>query len=212
MPEEVELYVQQALEEVGKWPVPGYTFPAILIIGLFFVMVGAKICKGVIAGLCFVAGGAAGYHLSGDNVLIAAASGVGAAVIGLVVQYIVGVVLSGLAVAATAFVAAHLAGHEELAPYFAIGGFLVGAILSVRLYKILLIFATSALGAACVAPCALILLDATQRPEMTAEVPLGTLQLDTCKFSVTFLGVLAAGVIVQGISLALKKAPKATEE
>lgn len=202
--EEIEQYLQGIVDELGTYSLPGYAFPAVLIVGLFFLLVGAKICKGVIAGLCFVAGGAAGYYFS-NNMVIAVASGVGAAVIGLVVQYVVAVILAGLAAGATAFLVAHLISQEKLAAFFAIGGFLVGAILAVRLYRVLLIFATAALGAACVAPCAMILLDETQRPNMTEYVTLETVQLDLYNFSIAFLGLLAAGVLVQGIALAHRK-------
>jgi hypothetical protein len=202
--EEVLKEVEQFLVEVGKWSVPGYAFPAILIIGLFYLFLGERICKGVVAGLCFLGGAAAGYHFS-DNIAIAVASGVGAAVIALIVQYVVVVVLAGSSVAGSAFLIAHMICQEDLAPYFAIGGFLIGSILAVKLYKLLLIFATAALGAACVAPCALILLDETQRPEMTEYVVLDSITLDLYRFSIVFLGLLAAGVVVQGIALAYRK-------
>jgi hypothetical protein len=195
------------LNEVGTWSVPGYAFPAIIIIGLFYLFVGERISKGVIAGLCFLAGAAAGYYFS-ENIAIAVASGVGAAVIALVVQYVVIVALSGAAVAGTAFLVAHMIGQEKLAPFFALGGFIVGAILAVKLYRVLLIFATSALGAACVAPCALVLLDPAQRPQMTDYVVLETITLELYKFSIVFLGLLAAGVVVQGIALAYRKTVK----
>ena len=91
--EEVLKEVEQFLVEVGKWSVPGYAFPAILIIGLFYLFLGERICKGVVAGLCFLGGAAAGYHFS-DNIAVAVASGVGAAVIALIVQYVVVVVLA----------------------------------------------------------------------------------------------------------------------
>jgi len=206
--EDVLQEVERMLAEVGKWAVPGYAFPVVTIIGLFYLFVGERICKGVIAGLCFLAGAAAGYYFS-DNVVIAVASGVGAAVIGLVVQYVVAVVLAGLALAGTAFLIAHMISQKNLAPFFALGGFLIGAILAVKLHKLLLIFATSALGAACVAPCALVLLDATQRPEMTEYVVLEDLCLDLYQFSIVFLGLLAAGVVVQGIALAYRRTAKA---
>jgi hypothetical protein len=202
--EELTQYVETVLEDLGTWSVPGYAFPAIIIIGLFYLFVGARVCKGVIAGISFLAGGAAGYYFS-DNVLIAVASGVGAAVIALVLQCVVVVVLAGAAVGGTSVLVAFLISQEELAPFFAIGGFLVGAILAVKLYKVLLIFATSALGAVCVAPCALILLDDSQRPEMTQFVTLSTIELDQVRFSVVFLGLLAVGVLVQGIALIYKK-------
>ena len=205
--EDVLQEIERILVEVGTWSVPGYAFPAMLIIGLFYLFLGERICKGVVAGLCFLVGAAAGYHFS-ENIAIAVASGVGAAVIALIVQYVVVVVLAGSAVAGPAFLIAHMICQEKLAPFFAIGGFLVGVILAVKLYRILLIFSTSALGAACVAPCALILLDETQRPEMTEYVVLENITLDLYKFSIVFLGLLAAGVVVQGIALAYRKTVK----
>ncbi len=202
--EDVMQEVQKILERIATWSVPGYAFPAILIIGLFYLLAGARICKGVVAGLFFLGGAIAGYYFS-DNVVIAAASGVGAAVIALVVQYVVAVVLAGVATGGTAVLLAYLVSEDKLAPFFAIGGFLLGAILAARFYRILLIFATAALGAACIAPCALILLDQTQRPEMTEYVVLGDFQLDLYRFSIVFLGLLAVGVAVQGIALAYRR-------
>jgi hypothetical protein len=196
--------VQEVLGELGTYSLPGYAFPLLLIVGLFYLFVGERICKGVIAGLCFLAGGAAGYYFSG-NVAIAAASGVGAAVIALIVQYVVAVILAGLAAGGTAVLVAYLTGQESLAPFFAIGGFLVGAILAVRLYRILLVFATAALGAACVAACALLLLDKAQRPEMMRFVTLADIELDMYHFSIVFFGLLAAGVVVQGVALAYRR-------
>jgi hypothetical protein len=206
--ENVLQYVDCMLEELGTYSLPGYAFPMLLIIGLFYLFVGARICKGVIAGLCFIGGCVAGYSFSNSNVVIGVASGIGAAVVALIVQYVVVVILAGLAAGGTAVLVAYMVGQESLAPVFAIGGFLVGAILAVRLYKILLIFATSVLGAACVAACALVLLDETQRPQMTEYLTLGNIELDFHQFSIVFLGLLAAGALVQGITLAYRKAGK----
>jgi len=202
--EELTQYVEGSWEELGTYLLPGYAFPALLIVGLFFLFAGVKICKGVVAGICFLAGGAAGYYFS-DNIAIGLASGVGAAVIGLVVQYVVVVILAGLAAAGTATLAAFLMNQESTAWIFAIGGFLLGAILAVRLYKILLIFGTAALGAACVAACGLVLLEETLRPEMTEYVELGQICLDLHKFSIGFFGLLAVGVVAQGVAFAYRK-------
>jgi len=202
--EQITKYAETVLEELGSYSVPGYSFVALLIIGLFFLFVGARICKGLVAGICFVGGGIAGYSLSG-NIFIAVASGVGAAVIGLIVQYAVVVLLAGLTAAGTATLLAYLAGQESIAGVFAMGGFLVGTILGVWLYRILLIFGTAALGAACVAACALVLLEESLRPEMTEYVNLGEIYLDLHKFSAVFFGLLAAGVLVQGVACALQK-------
>jgi hypothetical protein len=199
--EEVVEYANQILEEIQTYSLPGYAFPMLLIIGFFFLFAGAKICKGVVAGLCFLGGGAAGYLLS-DNIVIGVASGVGAAVIGLIVQYVVVVVLAGLAAGGTAMLVAYLLLPEDMVAIVAIGGFLLGLVLAVRLYKILLIFGTSALGAACVAACGLVLLEESLRPEMTQDVELGGIYLDLEKFSIAFFGLLVAGVVVQGIALA----------
>ena len=199
--------LEEMWEEVGSYLLPGYAFPALLIVGLFFLFAGVRICKGVVAGLCFLGGGAAGYMLS-DNVAIGLASGVGAAVLGLVIQYVVVVVLAGLAAAGTATLAAFLLNQENMAWVFALGGFLLGAILAVRLYKILLIFGTAALGAALVAVCGLILLEETLRPEMTEYVQIGAICLDLDKFSIAFYGLLAAGVAAQGIAFASRPSAK----
>jgi hypothetical protein len=205
--EDIMSEVECVLEGLGVWAVPGYAFPGMLIIGLFYLILGERICKGVIAGLCFVAGSWAGYYFS-DNIAIAIASGIGAAVIALVLQYVVAIILAGMAVGGIATLVAYMIGQEKLAPFFALGGFIVGAILAVKLYRVLLIFATATLGAACVAPCALILLDETQRPAMTDFVTLETLSLDFQMFSIVFLALLAAGIVVQGISLAYRKTAK----
>jgi hypothetical protein len=202
---EIEQYVQSVLEELSGYQVPGFSFPVVIIIGLLFLFLGARICKGLIAGICFLAGGAAGYYFSNENILIAIASGVGAGVIGFIVQYIVGVVLAGVAAGSVAVLAAFLTEQQHLWVFFAAGGFLVGALLAVRLYKILLIFATAALGAAFIAPTGLILLDEAQRPDMTQYVTIGDLNLDLYKFSVAFLALVAVGVIVQGIALVRRK-------
>jgi len=205
---EIEQYVENLLEELAGYEVPGYSFPVVIVIGLLFLFLGARICKGLIAGICFLAGGAAGYYFSNENIVIAIASGVGAGVIGFVVQYVVGVILAGLAGGAVAVLAAFLTEQQHLAVFFAAGGFLVGAILSVRLYRMLLIFATAALGSALIAPCGLILLDETQRPDMTQYVLLGDLYLDLYKFSIAFLALVAVGIIAQGIALARRKVVK----
>ena len=205
--EDIMSEIECALEEVGAWSVPGYAFPAMLIIGLFYLFLGERICKGVIAGLCFVAGAWAGYYFS-ENIGIAIASGVGAAVMALVVQYVIAIILAGTATGGIASLVAYMIGEKDLVPFFGLGGFIVGAILAVKLYKILLIFTTSALGAVCVAPCALILLDETQRPAMTEFVVLGDISLDFDKFSIVFFALLAAGVVIQGISLAYRKTAK----
>jgi hypothetical protein len=205
--EQMAKYAESVLEELGTYFVPGYSFVALLIVGLFFLFVGARICKGLVAGICFVGGGVAGYSLS-DNIAIAVVSGIGAAVIGLIVQYVVVVILAGLAVAGTATLVAYLMGQESIAGAFAIGGFLVGAILAVRLYRILLIFGTAALGAACVAASGLVLLDETLRPEMTQYVNLGGICLDPYKFSIAFFALLAAGVVAQAASYAFRTAAR----
>ncbi len=200
-------YAEELWENIGVYSLPGYAFPLLLIVGLFFLFVGARICKGVVAGLCFLGGGAAGYCLS-DNVVIAVASGVGAAVLGLIVQYVVVVILAGLAAAGTATLIAVLLNQEDSAWIFAIGGFLLGTILAVRLYKVLLIFATAALGAACVAACVLVLLEEALRPEMTGYIQLGMICFDVYKFSVVFFGLLIAGVVVQGVASVSRKQAK----
>lgn len=206
--EELTNYVEGTLTELGSYMLPGYAFPALLIIGLFFLSAGARICRGVVAGLCFLAGAAAGYHFANENIAIALACGVGAAVAGLIVQYVVVVLLAGSAAAGAATLAAFLMNQESMAWIFAIGGFLVGALLAVRLYKILLIFATAALGAACVTACGLILLEEALRPEMTEYVELGTICLDLYKFSIGFYGLLAAGIAIQGAAFAYRKAAR----
>jgi hypothetical protein len=205
--EDIMSEIESVLGEFGAWAVPGYAFPAMVIIGLFYLLLGERICTGVIAGLCFVAGAWAGYYFS-ENIAIAVASGVGAAVIALVVQYVIAIILAGMALGGIASLVAYMMGEEELAPFFALGGFIVGAILAVKLYRILLIFATAALGAACVAPCALVLLDETQRPAMTEFVTLENISLDFHTFSIVFFALLAAGIVIQGISLAYRKTAK----
>ena len=205
--EDIMSEIECFLGEAGAWAVPGYAFPAMVIIGMFYLLLGERICKGVIAGLFFVGGAWAGYYFS-DNIAIAVASGVGAAVMALVVQYVVAIVLSGMALGGIGTLVAYMMGEEDLAPFFALGGFIIGAILAVKLYRILLIFATAALGAACVAPCALVLLDETQRPAMTEFVTLETITLDFHTFSIAFFALLGAGIVVQGISLAYRKTVK----
>lgn len=207
--------VQGQLEELGTYSLPGYAFPALLAVGLFFLFVGARICRGVVAALCCLAGGGAGYYFSESAALppatcivIAVASGVVAAVLGLIVQYVVVVILAGLAAGGTATLVAFLINQVHMAWVFAIGGFLLGAILAVRFYRILSIFATAALGAACVAACALVLLEKTLRPEMTDYVQLGGIYLDLYKFSVVFFGLLVAGAVVQGVASVHRKPAK----
>jgi hypothetical protein len=205
--EELVQYAEEMLEELGTYSLPGYALPALLIVGLFFLFAGARIWRGLVAALCFVAGGAAGYYLSG-NFVIGVASGVAAAVVGLVVQYVVGVVLAGLAGGAAATLVAFLLNQDEAAWIFAIAGFFLGAILAVRFYRALLIFGTAAVGAACVAACGLVLLDETLRPDMTQYVQLGGIYLDFYRFSIGFFGLLAAGVVGQAVVSVKRKAPK----
>jgi len=205
--EEVIQYLEGIWEELKTYSLPGYCFLGLLIIGLFFLFAGARICKGVVAGVCFVGGVAVGYHFS-DSIIIGLASGVGAAVVGLIVQYVVIVVLAGLAGAGTGILAAYLFLPENMVVIFGVGGFLLGAILAVRLHKILSIFGTAALGAACVAACGLIFLDETLRPEMTQYIKLEEICLDPCKFSIAFFGLLVAGVVVQGFALAYRRTAK----
>jgi len=197
-------YLEARWEELASYPLPGYCFPVLLIVGLFFLFAGARICKGVVAGLCFLGGAAAGYYFS-DNIVIAVASGVGAAVIGLIVQYVVVVILAGLAAAGTATLVAFLLNQEDMAWMFAVGGFLLGTILAVRLYKVLLIFGTAALGAACVAACGLILLEESPWPEMTEYVRLEMMYLDLHKFSIAFFVLLAAGIVAQGVAFSYRR-------
>jgi len=209
--EELVQYAEEMLEELGTYSLPGYAFPALLVVGLFFLFAGARICRGVVAALCCVAGGAAGYYFS-ESIVIAVALGVAAAVVGLVVQYVVGVVLAGLAGAGTATLVAFLLNQDEAAWIFAIGGFFLGAILAVRFYRALLVFGTAALGAACVAACGLVLLEETPRVDMTQYVQLGGVSLDFYRFSIGFLGLLAAGVVGQGVAAVKGKSPKEAEK
>mgnify|MGYP001139752503 CR=1 FL=1 len=210
--DELLKYAEDILEELGTYSVPGYAFPVLVIVGLIFLLLGARVCRGVVVALCFVAGGAAGYCLSDNNIVIGVASAVGAAVAGLVLQYVVGVILAGLAAGAAAMLAAHLMGQENMAPFFAIGGFLLGAILAVRFYRMFLIFGTAALGAACVAACGLVLLEETLRPGMTQYVQLGEIYLDLYKFSIGFYGLLVAGVVVQAVAFAYRRPAKQAVE
>ena len=120
-------------------------------------------------------------------------------------QYVVVVLLAGLAAGGAATLAAFLMSQDSMAWVFALGGFLLGAILAVRLYRLLLIFGTAALGAACVAASGLILIEEGLRPEMTEYVELGTLCLDLYKFSIAFYALLAAGIAAQGMAFASRR-------
>jgi hypothetical protein len=203
----------QRIPEVFK--APGYTYVLIGVIGLLYLIFGLKVYRFVLALIMLsIAAGVTFFYT--EDYLIAGVVGLAAGLIAFLLQYIFVLLVAGLVFAGMVFIGLwawlQRADWPLLAACAGIG---LGIFLAVKLFKFIIIFSTSAIGAACVTGSFWILYQTCQTTGLT-ETMTGVVQFDPALFEgdevttgAIFGGLLLLGILVQAVILAFSRKPKA---
>ena len=195
---------------------PGAAYVLLAVIGVIYMILGLKVYKFVLALIMLgVAGGITWFVTDGD-ILITARVAFAGGLVAFLLQYGFVLLIAGLVFAGIVFVGLYAwlarADVPLIAGAIAVG---LGVFLAVKLFKFIIIFSTSAIGAACVTGSFWILYQNGQFPGVITE----TVQFDPELFSgyefavsLIYAGCLLFGILVQSIILAATRKPAAAAE
>jgi hypothetical protein len=208
----VDLQVQQIPE---VFQAPGFAYIVLGFIGLLYLVFGLKIYKFVLALIMLsIAGGITWFYT--EDPLVTGAVALAAGLVAFLLQYIFVLIIAGIVFAGITFIGLYAALQRAdlplVAACVAIG---IGIYLAVKLFKFIIIFSTSAIGAACITGSFWVLWQHGGLPGSLAE----GVQFDPQVFvgyefttALIFAGCLLFGILVQSLMLAFKRRPAAAEE
>ena len=197
---------------------PGAAYVLLGAIGVIYMIFGLKVYKFVLALIMLgIAGGVTWFVTDGD-ILITALVAFAAGLLAFLLQYIFMLLVAGIVFAGIVFVGLYTVMERAdvplVAALIAVG---LGIFLAVKLFKFIIIFSTSAIGAACVTGSFWILYRNGEFPGViTQNVQFDPTLFNDVEFPVglTFAGCLLFGILVQASILALtrKGAARGEEE
>ncbi len=208
----VDLQVQQIPE---VFQAPGFAFVVLGFIGVLYLIFGLKVYKFVLALIMLSIAGGITYFYT-ENPFVTGAVALAAGLVAFLLQYIFVLIIAGIVFAGITFIGLYAALQRAdlplIAACVAIG---VGIYLAVKLFKFIIIFSTSAIGAACVTGSFWILWQRGDFPGVLTE----GVQFDPQVFvgyefttALIFAGCLLFGILVQSLMLAFKRRPAARAE
>lgn len=213
----INSFFDTQIEQIPEvFQAPGAAYVLLGVIGLIYMIFGLKVYKFVLALIMLgIAGGLTYFWTRGDllvTVLVALAAGL----VAFLLQYVFVLLIAGLVFAGIAFIGLYAwlqrADLPLIAACIMIG---LGIYLAVKLFKFIIIFSTSAVGAACLTGSFWVL---WQRGEslgiVTENVEFDPGLFVGYEFTVAliFAGCLLFGILVQSLMLAFKRRPAAQGE
>ena len=213
----INSFFDTQIEQIPEvFQAPGAAYVLLAAIGLIYMIFGLKVYKFVLALIMLgIAGGLTYFWTRGDlliTVLVALAAGL----VAFLLQYVFVLLIAGIVFAGIAFIGLYAwlqrADLPLIAACIMIG---LGIYLAVKLFKFIIIFSTSAVGAACLTGSFWVL---WQRGEsfgiVTENVEFDPGLFVGYEFTVglIFTGCLLFGVLVQSLMLAFKRRPAAQGE
>jgi hypothetical protein len=195
---------------------PGAAYVLLGAIGVIYMIFGLKVYKFVLALIMLGIAGGLTYFWTRGDLLISVLVGLAAGLVAFLLQYIFVLLIAGIVFAGIAFIGLYAwlqrADLPLIAACIMIG---VGIYLAVKLFKFIIIFSTSAIGAACLTGSFWVL---WQRGEslgiVTENVEFDPGLFVGYEFTVglMFAGCLLFGILVQSLMLAFKRRPAAKAE
>ncbi|MBN1917562.1 MAG: hypothetical protein JW889_06605 [Verrucomicrobia bacterium] len=205
--QQINEFVDLQVERVPEvFQAPGAAYVLLGAIGIIYMIFGLKVYKFVLALIMLsIAGGVTWFVTEGD-ILITALVAFAAGLLAFLLQYVFMLLIAGAVFAGIVFVGLYAAMERAdiplIAAAIAIG---LGVFLAVKLFKFIIIFSTSAIGAACVTGSFWILYQNGEFPGVITQ----NVQFDPALFNgiefpvgLTFAGCLLVGILIQAIILA----------
>jgi hypothetical protein len=215
--QQINEFVDTQVQQVPDvFQAPGAAYVLLGAIGLIYMIFGFKVYKFVLALIMLGIAGGITWFVTDGNILITALVALAAGLLAFLLQYVFVLLIAGLVFAGIVFVGLYVAMERAdvplIAALIAIG---LGVYLAVKLFKFIIIFSTSAVGAACVTGSFWILYQNGDFPGViTQNVEFDPTLFNDVEFPValTFAGCLLLGILVQAIILAATRKPAAGGE
>jgi hypothetical protein len=190
---------------------PGIAYVLIGAIGLLYMIFGLKVYRFILALIVLSVAGGITYYVTEGSILITVLVGLVGGIVAYLLQKLFMFIISGLVFASIAFLGLYAALKRADIPLLAalvmIG---LGIYLAVKLFKFIIIFSTSAIGAACVTGSFWVLyrtgesLDVVTR---TVDFDPGLFEGNEFAVAIIFTGCLLLGIVAQSLMLAFTRRP-----
>ena len=190
----IDAYLEKSLEFCQN--VPAFVFALLIPIGLAYLFFGLKIYKFVLGVTAFVLAGTLTWYLS-NNVVLGVVVGGTAAVVSLLLQFIFMIVTAGLTFGAVAFASIVVYLRSDLSLLLGIVTAALGMYAAVKVFRLIIVLTTSAIGSAAVIFALLVL---KEHGGIRGFVDMTSFIVDEFQMAVGFAGFLLVGAIIQGIA------------